>query len=110
MLVQYTPGQHLGHRREDQGLRDSRLGVFPPIPAVSHFLEQLSDKTVCWLCERQPLHACGISSGMRTLLWEAEKPSILSVLQNIHVPGESFVSILLRTHRKGTGQGFSSEP
>lgn len=55
MLIQCTVVQHLGHRREDQGLRDSRSGVFPPIPAVSHSLEQLSDKTVCQLCERQLL-------------------------------------------------------
>jgi hypothetical protein len=110
MLIQCTVVQHLGHRREDQGLRDSRSGVFPPIPAVSHSLEQLSDKTVCQLCERQLLRAFGISSGLRTLLLEAEKPSVLSVFRNIHVPEESFVSILLRTHRKGTSQGFSSEP
>lgn len=34
---------------------------------------------------------------MRTLLLEAEKPSVVSVHQNIHVLEESFVSVLLWT-------------
>lgn len=76
MLIQCTVVQHLGHRREDQGLRDSRSGVFPPIPAVSHSLEQLSDKTVCQLCERQLLRVrSGSAQAWGHFSWKQRSPA-----------------------------------